>query len=86
MKSKMLRDQSSGLVVHECVVHLLKPRGYVGWFEVRGPKASFQNLEKAFAGREKLIHCQKCGHEVGILGFICTAGDDPRDEAFEISC
>ena len=60
-------------------MHLLKPGAYVGRFELHGPnlKSPFQNLEEAFAGREKLINGQKRGCEGGVLDFICTASDDP---------
>ena len=57
----------------------------MGWIEPRGLKSSFQNLEKAFVGRKKLINSQKCGPKVAVLGCVCCASDDPRDEAFEIA-
>jgi len=65
--------------------HLLKPRVCVGWIEPRQLKSSSQNLEKAFVGRKKFINRQKRGLKVAVPGCICTAIDDPRDEAFKIS-
>jgi len=58
IKSNMLRDQPLGLIFRECVVHLLEPRAYLSfpWVEFHRLKSPFQNLEKAFAGREKLIN------------------------------
>ena len=52
IKSKMLRDQPLGLIFRECVVHLLEPSLGCPWVGFHRPKSSFQNLEKAIAGRE----------------------------------
>ena len=83
----MLRAQSLGPIVRECLVHLLVPSDYVvcQWIESHRPKSSFQNLKKAFAGRKKRINSQKSGPETGVVGWIFGVSDGQKDEALEIS-